>query len=669
MKITEIISAKYPQKRSLATLFCVALSMLCLFTEIISFSIHAGAKNDTDSVIPSSADTDYISTEPIALTDYSFAEIRNISNDILYQKMSILGQNSLQTLMDNDFCSNAINGNIQTYVQALIRNPYLNPNLSAYTAALANALNQSVSAGDNIYPTSVQKAVITLCECQKYISDEPFTLDTLLSDEAIDLALNETIGQKGIMSYIYGLKMLETLDSADIHADASHSKEEIILTLISMQLSDGGYALIGKSGDTDVTAMALQALSGVYRELSSASGHDPAIASDSSVTSQSISSYSFSEAECNKIISSIEASIAFLRSIQLSDGDYASSGNACSESTAQVIIAVSDLGLSYNDFIKNDHSLLDGLLIYRMSDGSFTHTSSPAVSNDMASAQAFEALCAYTYSVAASSQDIVTPETNLFAENYINPGSQTSAEDSITDNSSSISVSSNTIDSATDDNASSSVSTHDSHVTSHTAGIHNIKFLLYIAIFALLLIVIAIFTISYKRNKNRKKYISQFISAVVVALLAGIIVFSINIQSKQDYETAQSDIIFAVPGEGIISVTYSIDSSTVTKNSDAAIYPAQTLCVAENSTVFDVLREVCRLNGIQLDYESNSIYGTAYIKGINSLYENDYGDLSGWMYRVNGDFPSVGCGYLVLSDGDCVEWLYTTNLGEDLKND
>ena len=47
-------------------------------------------------------------------------------------------------------------------------------------------------------------------------------------------------------------------------------------------------------------------------------------------------------------------------------------------------------------------------------------------------------------------------------------------------------------------------------------------------------------------------------------------------------------------------------------------------------------------------------------------YEYDFGDLSGWVYHVNGISPSRGCGDYVLSDGDRIEWLYTCELGHDL---
>ena len=45
----------------------------------------------------------------------------------------------------------------------------------------------------------------------------------------------------------------------------------------------------------------------------------------------------------------------------------------------------------------------------------------------------------------------------------------------------------------------------------------------------------------------------------------------------------------------------------------------------------------------------------------------DYGEMSGWMYRVNGEFPDVGCGAYQLRDGDVIEWLYTREIGRDLE--
>ena len=55
-----------------------------------------------------------------------------------------------------------------------------------------------------------------------------------------------------------------------------------------------------------------------------------------------------------------------------------------------------------------------------------------------------------------------------------------------------------------------------------------------------------------------------------------------------------------------------------------------------------------------------------YVAGIHYLYEYDFGDLSGWMYHVNGTAPSVCSDAYVLADGDVIEWLYSCEIGNDL---
>ena len=61
--------------------------------------------------------------------------------------------------------------------------------------------------------------------------------------------------------------------------------------------------------------------------------------------------------------------------------------------------------------------------------------------------------------------------------------------------------------------------------------------------------------------------------------------------------------------------------------------------------------------------------GTAkipYIEGIANLYEFDCGPLSGWMYQVNGWFPSFNMGQYKIERGDSIELIYTCDLGEDV---
>ena len=85
----------------------------------------------------------------------------------------------------------------------------------------------------------------------------------------------------------------------------------------------------------------------------------------------------------------------------------------------------------------------------------------------------------------------------------------------------------------------------------------------------------------------------------------------------------------------------------------------------DGESVFTVLRRECRQRKIHMEF-SGGKFGSAYIEGINNLYEKDVGDLSGWMYSVNGWYPNYGCSRYALKDGDMVEWRYTCNGGEDV---
>lgn len=88
----------------------------------------------------------------------------------------------------------------------------------------------------------------------------------------------------------------------------------------------------------------------------------------------------------------------------------------------------------------------------------------------------------------------------------------------------------------------------------------------------------------------------------------------------------------------------------------------------DGDTVFDLLYRAVRYNKIQFEYQGadENPFGSAYIQGINYLYEFSCGSTSGWVYMVNGEFPNYGCSKYELSDGDVVKWVYTCNLGQDV---
>ncbi|MCR5332221.1 MAG: DUF4430 domain-containing protein [Lachnospiraceae bacterium] len=96
---------------------------------------------------------------------------------------------------------------------------------------------------------------------------------------------------------------------------------------------------------------------------------------------------------------------------------------------------------------------------------------------------------------------------------------------------------------------------------------------------------------------------------------------------------------------------------------DGCILDTTEFDLNEGETVYDILIEAAKKYSISVDHKGGS--EIVYISGINYLYELDYGDLSGWVYKVNGELPSVGCAGYKLTDGDKIEWCYTLDLGND----
>lgn len=128
--------------------------------------------------------------------------------------------------------------------------------------------------------------------------------------------------------------------------------------------------------------------------------------------------------------------------------------------------------------------------------------------------------------------------------------------------------------------------------------------------------------------------------------------------------------------------TFSIDCKTILDNKDklnkekesvmpgdGIIMKAEKVVFYEGESVFDVLLRETKKRNIQMEYEATPMYNSNYIEGIHNLYEFDCGELSGWMYKVNGWYPNYGCSRYMLKSGDVVNWRYTCDLGKDVGSD
>lgn len=99
---------------------------------------------------------------------------------------------------------------------------------------------------------------------------------------------------------------------------------------------------------------------------------------------------------------------------------------------------------------------------------------------------------------------------------------------------------------------------------------------------------------------------------------------------------------------------------------DGILFPEAEVVFYEGESVFHVLQREMKKNRIHMEFVNTPGYQSAYIEGIGNLYEFDCGELSGWMYRVNGQAPGYGSSRWILQDGDVIEWLYTCDLGRDV---
>lgn len=128
--------------------------------------------------------------------------------------------------------------------------------------------------------------------------------------------------------------------------------------------------------------------------------------------------------------------------------------------------------------------------------------------------------------------------------------------------------------------------------------------------------------------------------------------------------------------------TFSISCATILDNEklcdpekwelvpkDGWILEPMTVIFWEGDNVFNILQRTCKQQKIHIEFKNTPAFNTAYIEGINNLYELDVGDLSGWLYAVNGWFPNYGCSRYYPQDGDVIEWVYTCDLGADVGAD
>ena len=144
------------------------------------------------------------------------------------------------------------------------------------------------------------------------------------------------------------------------------TRDALVDAVLDSEIAGGGWALSGSVPDVDMTAMALT----------------------------SLAPYRASRAD---VAAAVERGLSVLSSLQGEDGGYGDAGSASSESCAQVVVALSALGIdpaSDARFAKAGGSVLDALCAFAVPGGGFKHVADGEV-NGMATEQGFYALVAY----------------------------------------------------------------------------------------------------------------------------------------------------------------------------------------------------------------------------------------------------------------------------------
>ena len=415
--------------------------------------------------------------------------------------------------------------------------------------------------------------------------------------------------QRGdIMSLVYGLHL----------SNNTGGQYVLPASLLERQCADGGFSLRGDAGDPDVTAMVLEALAPYYGTQ-------------------------------EDVTACIDRALDYLSKAQLQNGGYKSFGTDNSESVSQVIIALSALGIDCRTdarFTKNA-TLFDSLSRFRCENGAYRHAEDGDRS-EIATAEAFCAMVAYerfltgqdalyqlTQYQGGTENPVTSVPTATPAQNSDNPNGETDKPGNVT---------------GSPENAVNS------DTTKFGKGI-DFRVFAVLGVLVLLCLTLALLY-KFERLTKRNFFFTALVAAVIIAFLL-----------LNDFESVSKHYEgFDVENPiGMVTLTIRCDTVAGEGNlpKDGVILAVTECPIEEGDVAFAVLERVTKREHIAMDYTGGGT--SVYVKGIADLYEFTYGEMSGWIYRINGVTMPVGCGSATVKPGDRIEFLYTRMLGEDLE--
>ncbi len=433
------------------------------------------------------------------------------------------------------------------------------------------------------------------------------TLDFSAYAEALHAYLSEKHIANAVTRQKYAMVLLAcgyTSDFVEQTRNDSLGKLGLMSYIFGLHLANNGQAPDGVSVDEILDSLlALRRADGGFSVTGTTSAVD-----DTAMALQAMAPYYGIRED---VTTAIEEALTLLSEKQTENGGFLSYGTENPESIAQVMMALCALSLDpLTDarFIKNGHTMMDAMLRFRV-DGAFSHILGENA-NVNATMQVFFAM------KTLEKGDSPYLLTNIDSLTHLETAPKTEAPDA------------------------------------------PVSYKLPVILGILALAIVACIVLFFLKKRNIKHYLS----VGAVALLAVLLVLFTNFQSADAYygdtETKQNvvgEVTLSIRCDVLVGMT---DSEYVPK--DGVILETVTLEIEKGDTVYDVLAEATRKHKIHM--ETSGAGELVYIEGIAYLYELQYGDLSGWLYSVNGESASVGCGSFEVSDGDTILWEYTLEL-------
>lgn len=307
-------------------------------------------------------------------SDYTNKDIQQAIEKIYKWKKENINGKGAENLFTTKFSNNAGTTACDWYAISIGRTG-INDDYFSYLTILKNNIEDIYNSDEKLKqlkPTDLHRMSLTALSLgenpQQFGKDKNGKAINLVADGTYNKSLDE-LGKQGINSYIWALILLNSTECT-IPKNSEVNKDSLVDEILKRQLENGSFSF-DDSASIDITAMAIQSLA-LYKGKHS-----------------------------EKAEISIKKAVEWLSTQQSKDGDFVSYGEGCSESTAQVIVALCSANIDpVNDdrFIKKGSTALDGLMKYQLSNGSFTHTKSSNAENSTSSEQAFYALCSlYRY--------------------------------------------------------------------------------------------------------------------------------------------------------------------------------------------------------------------------------------------------------------------------------